>query len=371
MARQIDYDAANALLKGTFPLAEDDYRESSAIEVPEKICTATDVLFVSETQAYREALIGCAIARILDSEIDIRLPATEFGENSFSGRGLADRVVTPFMRNKSVPISASPYLSSLRGGARFIDGGEPRIQRDKAGYAALVAVVAYLKDLDIISATLYLRYLLRQFIKLRDSANIILTRVAKLSLEQLSKLTLGLLDVKSGGRFPSFLATAMFQTLNECHKLGWQVDFQGINVADKASGAVGDITIQKDGKVILGVEVTERPIEGARVILTFEQKVSPAALTDYLFLSTAQPAAEAIAAAKSYTAAGHEMNFMPIQTWLRSILGTIGPDCRILFQDKMIALIGLLDVPADLKIAWNGRMDSAIGIGATAEKLGL
>ena len=362
MARQIKSKDADSLLSEVFPLAEDDFRDSAAINLSAEVVESTERLFASETQAYREALVGCAVARILDQEIDIRLPATEHGENAFSGRSLADKVVTPFMRGHAIPISASPYLSSLRGGARFETGGEPRIQRDKEGFQALVDVVDYLRGLDATKAKTYLRFLLRRFIQLRETANIALKKIAKPNLIQLDRLIGGLLTIKSGGRIPSFLAVAMFQTLSECHDLKWEVEFQGINVADKASGAVGDITIRKAGEIILGVEVTERPVGASRVTLIFDQKVSPSALPDYLFITTAKPEDDALSTARSYTAVGHEMNFVALASWLHDNLSVIGPACRAIFQTKMLGLIAAQDVPAEIKVAWNDKMDAAIGI---------
>jgi SacI restriction endonuclease len=291
MARRISLANAKALLSETFVIAEDDYLQNKPITIPTNIADLTDRLFKSETQAYREALIGCAVARLLDNEIDIRLPATEHGPNAFSGRSLADGGTAPFLRARSVPISASsPYLSALRGGARFVPGGEPRIQRDKEGFDALVSVVGYLHNLANAGVREYLIFLLRRFVALRESGNISLRQIAKPHLTQLRRLVAGLLEVKSGGRFASMIATALFQTLSECHQLGWKVDFQGINVADKASGAVGDITIRKGDKIILGVEVTERSIDKGRVTLTFDQKVSPGRLDDYLFINDGAPA---------------------------------------------------------------------------------
>ena len=71
----------------------------------------------------------------------MRADGTESGDNAFSGRSLADNAVTPFLRDRAIPISASPYLSSLRGGAKFVKDGAPRIQRDKEGFDALVTVI--------------------------------------------------------------------------------------------------------------------------------------------------------------------------------------------------------------------------------------
>lgn len=362
MARKVKRKDAIAVLAELFPLAEDDFRDDAPVAIPDKVVAATDRLFVSNTQAYREALVGCAVARLVDPEIDIRLPSTEDGENAFSGRSLADNAITPFLRDRSVPISASPYLSALRGGARFLAGGEPRIQRDQEGFDALVALVAYLHLAPSDAVAKYLRYLLRRFVELRESANITLKRFAKPSLVQLRELVDGLLKVKSGGRIPSFLATAMFQALSECHGLKWDVEFQGINVADKFTGAVGDITIKKNSSIVLGVEITEWQVNKSRVTLVFDQKISPGGLPDYLFVSTVPPAADAFAAAQSYTAVGHEINFVRLPDWLANNLATIGPKCRTLFQDNVIELLSATGVPAELKLAWNEMMEKAIGV---------
>jgi hypothetical protein len=158
----------------------------------------------------------------------------------------------------------------------------------------------------------------------------------------------------------------MFQTVSECHSLGWEVEFQGINVADKASGAVGDITIRKAGAIVLGVEVTERRIDQSRVASTFNQKISPNGLADYLFITTVKPDDEAVAAAEKYTGVGHEMNFVPLAPWLIHNLATIGQKCRELFQSKMIDLISGSGVPAAIKTSWNGKMDAALGIVRTS-----
>jgi hypothetical protein len=353
---------AVALLAEIFPLAEDDYREGAVVNIPAAAVAATERLFFSETQAYREALVGCTIAHILVPEIDIRLPATEHGGNAFSGRSLADKAVTPFLRDRAIPISASPYLSCLRGGARFVTGGAPRIQRDKEGFDALVSAVGYVRTLSAGATKAYLRYLLRCFIQLREMSNITLKKIAKPNLEQLTRLIDGLLAVKSGGRIPALLAVAMFQTLSDCHNLGWEVEFQGINVADKASGAVGDITIRKDGVVLLGIEVTERPVDQARVTLIFDEKISPSGLNDYLFITTARPEDSALSAARNYTRVGHEMNFVPLAPWIRHNLATIGQASRAIFQGKMIDLLSVQGVPAEIRVAWNDKMDEAIGV---------
>jgi len=361
MAIPIPIDQAKAILEDALAAAEHSFRSGDHLEAPpQEIIASTERLFTSSTQAYRDALIGCALARCYSAQIDIRLPSTEADDNSFSGRSLADSVVTPFLRQHAIPASTSPYLSSLRGGAKFIEGGAPRIQRDAAGFQALVDVVAYLGKSPQQHSVEYLRYLLRRFVQLRETSDLHLLSIAKPNLLQLNKLIDGLVSVKSGGKLSAMLATAMFQTLADCYQLAWEVEFQGINVADKASGAVGDITVKTEGRVILGVEVTERLVDKNRVVNTFQQKIAPVQLDDYLFITTIAPDPEALQAAHSYTAVGHEMNFVQVREWLINNLGTIGASCRAIFQSKMLALVAVQT--ADIKVAWNAKMSLAIGV---------
>lgn len=353
------------MLAEVFPRAENHYGANVPVALPDAAIKATDRLFAAKAPgAYRQALVGSVIARILNPDIDIRFPATEEGpdsEHSYSGRSLDEGAVMPFLRQHAVPIlEASAYLGPLRGGARFVEGGAPRIQRDKVGFAALVAAVDYTRNLDKAQATEYLCFVLRRFVALREAANIPLRRLAEPKLEQLSRLVDGLLDVKSGGRVPAFIATAMFRTISECHGLAWDVECQGINVADKVSGAVGDITIRKNGALIRGIEVTERPIGAARVRTVFDEKISPNNIRDYLFVTTAEPDEEAHQVAQQYTAAGNEINFVNLRNWVIANLASIGPACRTIFQDRLIDQFSA--ATADLKVAWNEKLDAALGI---------
>lgn len=330
------YTPFRELLGRVFADAESDFRDGQIIGLTDEVTQSLDRMFASDTQAYREALVGCAVARLVDPTIDVRYPATAYGSNSFSGRSISDNVVAPFLQSKRVPVSKSPYLSSLRGGAKLIPGGQPRIQRDQASFDALVAAVEYLTTASPEEAEMLLRRLLYEFIQLRESANIGLKRIARPSVDQLDRIGGALLDLKSGGRIASFLTIAMFKALSDRFSLEWDVEFQGINVADKFTGAVGDVTIKKGEAIVLGVEITERPVGKDRVSLVFEEKVSPSGLTDYLFVTTAKPADDAIRAARNYTAVGNDMNFVNLAAWLHHLLATVGPGGRVQFQERSL-----------------------------------
>lgn len=356
MGRLIDYKSAREILQTSFEEAEGNFRERIAPEVPEEIDRAIAALFSSRTQSYREALIGCALARMIDQDIDIRLPYMNQGNDAFNGRTLDERVVNPFLHEKQIPCSRGPFLAAFRRNVRF----EPETERglrDREGFRQMLVFIEHLRAADSESARALLHRLLRGFVELRDASEIALTRIARLSVEQHEVLLDGLLATPSGGRMPVLFVVAMLRTLSECYGMGWQIEWQGINVADAASGASGDVTVRRGGEVVLAVEVTERTVDRARVIATFRAKIGPQGLDDYLFFfSGPAPENGARAMARQYFAAGHEINFVNVRDWIVTTLTTIGPRCRALFAERFLELLGDRAVPAALKLAWNDRI---------------
>lgn len=360
MPRPIDYERAKEILTLLFADAEEDFRKSTPLSMSPELSSAVDSLFDSRTQAYRETLIGCALARICDASIDIRLPYANQGATAFNGRTLDERVVNPFLHDQQVPCSKGPYLSAFRRSVRFVR--ELPGQRDPGAYAAFMDFLDHLQAApDEESARTLLRYLLFRFVLLRNAAQITLRRIHRLSVEQYERLIESLLQVPSGGRFPVLLAVATFQTIKECFGLDWSIEWQGINVSDRASGVGGDITISRDNQVVFAVEITERQIDRSRVVSTFNTKISPAGLDDYLFFFSASPPTEdARAAARQYFAQGHEINFVPVKDWVTTTLTTIGPRCRALFTESFVLLLEGPDVPADIKVAWNTEVSRLV-----------
>ena len=149
----------------------------------------------------------------------------------------------------------------------------------------------------------------------------------------------------------------MFQTIREAFGLDWEIDWQGINVADRASEVGGDITIRSGGATTLAVEVTDRPIDRARVEATFTSKVLRHNLTDYIFFhGDAAPAADALILARRYFGQGHDMNFVSIRQWLVDALVTVGSRHRPTFTVRLLDLLRDKDVPATMKLAWNEKV---------------
>jgi hypothetical protein len=146
----------------------------------------------------------------------------------------------------------------------------------------------------------------------------------------------------------------MFTALRGIYNLPWEIEAQGINVADAASGAGGDVTISVEGKTLVAVEVTERTIDESRVRSTFRTKILPNKIEDYLFLfSGEKPSEQARTRATSYFAQGHEVNFVALQRWIMTFLTILGSDGRGVFTDCIIQALDSNEVPASIQVAWN------------------
>ena len=319
---------------------------------------ACDAVFSSKTQAYREVLLGCLVVRLSDRGADIRLPYVDLGPRAFSGRTLDEQLVNPFLHAKSVPCSRGPYLSVFRRQVRFDASTRPGL-KDKVGYDAFLDLVGMIEKEREESALLsFLDYVLFRFVLLREQAGIDLLRLERISLSQYRQLVAGLLARPSGGVLPSFLVLAMTQAIVSRFSLPWKVESQGINVADRASGTGGDITIREGNNILLTVEVTERPIDATRVQATFKHKIATAGLSDYVFLVHLNSIEEsARQQAQKYFTQGYDVSLADIEQWLVNTLVTVGAKGRKLFQDRMIELLSGSETSTVLRVAWNEEIE--------------
>lgn len=353
MGRQLDRSKLADVLDREFKGSLAAYLAGRQPSADARIATAVDALFTSKTQSFREALLGTALAKLLDAKVDVRLPYANQGAAAYQGRSIDEDVVNPFLQQRQIPCSKGPYLAVFRRSVKFTADTREGL-RDKTGYDAFLNLVDKIDTGTRQQIQVILRLLLWKFIELRETGRIELTRIQRLSLDQHQKLIDHLLQVPSGGLLPVLLSVAMFQTLQECFELDWNVEWQGINAADRATGVGGDVTITSGTKTILAVEITERAIDRNRVVSTFNSKIAVHGLQEYLFLfSHTPPDSQARDVAQQYFGQGHDISFLGVAQWLVSSLATIGADCRKTFTEKALALLEQPQVPAHVKIAWN------------------
>ena len=157
------------------------------------------------------------------------------------------------------------------------------------------------------------------------------------------------------------LIEAAFSAIRDAFGLAWDIDVQGINAADRAAGVGGDITIRMGDAILLAAEVTERPVERDRVVATFQTKIAPQGIEDYLFFVSDGVEDEVVRQARQYFAQGHEINFLEMRVWLRTVLATVGRAGRDAFNRILVERLQADGVPAALKVAWNEQIALLIG----------
>lgn len=358
----VEYEGARAILREQFQEVENELLRGRAPAAPDATEQPFEAVFASHTQAYRESLLGCCLARIQDKRLNVRLPYINQGKGAFNGRTLDERVVNPFLQTNRIPSSRGPYLNVFRRSVRFDESTRTGV-RDKNGYDAFLELIAYLDNTggeeDLIA---FVRFLLYKFAALREAHTVPLSRLHRISLEQYDSFISGLLTVPSGGRLPVLLVVATFRSIKEFFGLDWEIVYQGINVADAAAGAGGDITVSKSGQVLLSAEVTERDIDRNRVAATFHTKIAPNGIEDYLFfvrLAGVDPGARALA--RQYFTQGHEVNFLEIKEWILMSLATMGRQGRDNFNRILIALVDAPEIPRNVKVGWNNQIAELVG----------
>ncbi len=337
-------DVERAVLLGAAPTLDDT-----------ALLRRFDEVYASATQAYREVLLGCVLAKLQDRNVDIHKPYLGHGAGAFSGRTLDERVVNPFLHDKRVPSSRGPYLSTFRRSVQF----EPATReglRDKAGYDSLLDILDRVNTVTRRQLTSLLRYTLLQFIRLRDAADVQVVRLQRISLEQYDRLIDGLLATPSGGRFPVILVEAALTAVSERFGLNWSIEVQGINVADRPAGAGGDIMVRSSDVLLLAAEVTERPVDRDRVVATFQTKIAQQGIEDYLFFVRGRVDESVMRQARQYFAQGHEVSFLELTVWLRTLLATIGRGGRDVFNRVVVERLQAVDTPTALKVAWNDQI---------------
>ena len=269
MAIDVDSDAALGTLETLFADVQAQLMAQTVPPLAPGLEPAFDALFNTPIQSPREALLGCALARLQNRAIDIRLPYSGQADNAFNARTLDEEAVNPFLQERRIPASKGPYLAMFRRDFRF-DPSKREGQKNKALFDAFLNLVAALEGMEAEeSLREFIVYLLYRFARLREEAEVPLSHLNRISLEQYDALLQSLLDTNSGGRLPVVIVVATFRTIKDFFGTEWVIDFQGINVADRPTGAGGDVTISDGGRILMAAEITERPVGRPRVLATF------------------------------------------------------------------------------------------------------
>ncbi|MDR1440024.1 MAG: hypothetical protein LBJ10_08455 [Clostridiales bacterium] len=322
-----------------------------------------DIIFNSKTQSYREVLLGCALIHLLDPSVNIRLPYINHGDGSFNGRSLDEYAVNPFLQEQLFPCSKGPYLAAFRRSVKLIPETAEGL-RDKTGYSAMMDLLSVIESCDTNAKTsLFIICLLHRFIELRNASIIPLARIGRFSIEQYGQLLSELLRYQSGGLLPVIITVAFFQMLAEHYLLPWEITWQGINVADNATGAEGDVTIKSSGQTVLAIEITERPLDQRRIVSTFNTKIIHNDVKEYLFVYTnTEPDETARQTARNLFSQGYEINFANVAEMILNNFLVLPASARDIFTNKIMLLLESREVPSTIKVKWNDAVKFVLQI---------
>lgn len=356
----IDYEAAKKLLNKSYEEADNEIIDAVTKYIDENK-EALETIFSSKTQSYREALLGCAVAKYQDINCNIRHPYVKQGPDAFNGRTLDEKAINPFLFSKQIPCSKGPYLATFRRSVGFTEETRDGL-RDKEGFDAMLSLISTLEAAsknDEVEAIIVA--LMKYFIDLREHSLVRLVPIRRLRIDQYRRFLNKLEHQQSGGLIPMLLTDAIFSTINNQMGAGWTIKRQEINAADGATGTPGDITIYKGHTIFKAIEVTERPIDGSRIDSTFSTKITLNNASEYLFVYTNDlPKESALERAKAYFAQGYNINFVSITDLTMNILISGDESFRNVYNEILFNLFNSQHVQATIKVAWNNALTEAM-----------
>ena len=152
----------------------------------------------------------------------------------------------------------------------------------------------------------------------------------RVSLPGLCSTLVAFLREPSGGHRPLAVATAMMRVLGDRFSIFARVEAQGLNEADAAGGAPGDVMCFDDGdQMVLAVEVKDRALTLADVrTSTRKAREADVALTNLLFAVPGIGEPEALDAARGEWAAGLNVYVVDIVDLARSTFVLLPEESR-------------------------------------------
>ncbi|HEY4877184.1 MAG TPA: hypothetical protein VIH86_16510 [Puia sp.] len=174
----IDYANARKILDDIYmPVNDATYVPSTTIS--QAVIDHINTLFKSDTQSFREVLLGCALVRQMDKTANLRKPYINLGAGAYNGRTLDEKVINKFLHHQEVPSSKGPYLATFRRSVEF-DDSIAKGMRDKNSFASFMACIQYLESLNNDSEiTDFISALLVKFIELRSSSKVTVARIRR------------------------------------------------------------------------------------------------------------------------------------------------------------------------------------------------
>ena len=247
-----------------------------------------DILANSKTVAIRYALVTQLLGKIADPSrnlLDLQLAAS--GPGAWDARSFATAVVVPWVADNQHVLGTSlePYASKPLRRER-LERAMPNV-RDKQGWAQLVCLLDELEGAGQPALVEAFRRVLRALVRRLAAQTFGYAIPQRISLPAMSAMLDTFLSTPSGGLRPLAVTTALLRTIGTAFGVFSRVEGQGINEADAAGGAPGDVLCychDHPERLCLVVEVKDIDLTFAHVqSSTRKAKQADVGLTNLLF----------------------------------------------------------------------------------------
>jgi len=282
------YDLANQAVEAGCELPGSPLDEQQAKVVKRLGCTK---------HSARGVALTLALYKTIHPQQDIRIHKAEY-EGGFSARGFDNQVTVPFLKAKGLPYNVESHwlTQTFSYAGPFLPKMQLKTVPKTAG-PDLTTTVNVIEELGVEAAKAVVVSLLCQMIKERNQGNIPLTCPKNLSIDKVIKLLhlhFNSKYHKNAPRLPQVAMYAVYQCLKK--DVARYADFQlmpleRMKAANRKSGSVGDIDLQRDGRPIEAVETKLEIAINESIVTEAIQKIATATVERYFILST-KPVAE-------------------------------------------------------------------------------
>ena len=226
--------------------------------------TEVDRFVGSSVVSIRYAFLTQILGKLADADRDLLClqrgaPETASAEGRWDPRSFCGRVVVPWVRRNHDVLgrSSDPYVNNPLRRPRLDEGMESLSPRNREEWDALVGYLRALQSdgrQTAVEGTVV--RCLKSIARRLRAQSVTYPVPRRIGLAQLCGLLDRYLEIADGGLRPMIVATALMRTLGEAFSIFTRVESQGLNEADAASGAPGDVScFGADEELALAVEV--------------------------------------------------------------------------------------------------------------------
>ncbi len=280
-------------------------------------------------------------------------------------RSFCNKVIVPWIQDSDSVLGTStdPYVSKPLRRRRLDDWSTPLRQR--AEWESLVTILREVQNSEsqaFIERTL--RRCLRSIARRYQELQISFPVPHRASLQQTIAIADRFLSERSGGERLLIVADALMRTLGKAFGLFDEVLRQGVNEADAASNAAGDIVCLRNDderspeRVVLAVEVKDRNLTLVELNASI-QKARNRCVPVVLFLVSGLEPADKDTMEKRIAeewSLGTNIHFLSLKDLMRVSLCLVHERSRIEFLREIGAGINKLAVQPTLRLDWSNLL---------------